>query len=163
LNKQLTIFGELVAFEDIEPVSPTNCVGDTEPVSPTCRDDTNKQLTIFDALETIKNSKKVSPTNCVGDTENQALQRYLAKRHSKLKDPAVHISAYSPNGRKTKYFRLNYRDSSTRKPKSIHIPGGNITAKLAIDRVRELQDMIDRGAAQAEIIAAVQDYTGGGK
>lgn len=123
----------------------------------------NKQFTIFDVSSSVGDTDPVSPTNQLGDTEKPGLQRYLARGKPKLKDPAVHISTYSPNGRKTQYFRLNYRHPVTGKPSSTHIPGGNIKARLARYRVRELQAMIDRGASLGEIMAAITDYAGGGK
>ena len=117
----------------------------------------SKQLTIFDA---VGDKGSVSPTNQLGDTKKQAIERYLARGQTpKLKpaiEPAISIKEYSPNGRKTKYFRLDYRIG--KKVKSIHIPGGNIRAKLAQYRAKELQAMIDRGAALGEILAAVETF-----
>ena len=112
----------------------------------------NKQLTIFDAGG---DSEQVSPTNPVGDTENQALQRYLGR--AKVEFTAC-VKQYKPNGRKTEYFRLDYRVG--KKAKSIHIPGGNVHASLAQERAKEIQLMIDRGVELGEIIAAVKTYRG---
>ena len=69
------------------------------------------------------------------------------------------IKKYKPNGRKTEYFRLDYRVKN--RVRSIHIPGGNVHANLAQYRVKELQAMINRSAELGEIIAAVQDYRNG--
>ena len=117
----------------------------------------NKQLTIFDA---VGDSDHVSPTNELGDTKKQAIERYLAraetKQMSKTEEPGISIEEYCPNGRKTKYFRLKYRIG--KRTITPHIPGGNIHAKLAQYRAKELQKMIDRGASLGEIIAAVETY-----
>ena len=105
----------------------------------------------------LEDSRKVSPTNAVGDTENQALQRFLAR--AKVEEEArtkATVKTYQPNGRKTEYFRLDYRIG--KKVKSIHIPGGNIRAKLSQDRAKELQFMIDRGAEIEELIATLKTY-----
>lgn len=113
----------------------------------------NKQLTIFDA---VGDSDQVSPTNPVGDTDNQALQRYLGRAKVEF---TASVNQYKPNGRKTEYFRLDYRVG--KKAKSIHIRGGNVHAPLAQERAKEIQLMIDRGAKLEEIIAAVKTYRDG--
>ncbi|MEM7593720.1 MAG: hypothetical protein AAF383_19785 [Cyanobacteria bacterium P01_A01_bin.83] len=116
----------------------------------------NEQLTIFDVQKVVGDTRSLSPTNQLGDTKRQAIERFLSKSKTKDIDPAIYIKEYSPNGRKTKYFRLDYRLG--KRVKSVHIPGGNVHAKLAQYRARELQAMIDRGAELGEIIAAVQTY-----
>jgi|GEM_PF-2149806 len=115
----------------------------------------NRQLTIFDKDLGDSDRLNVSPTNTVGDTENQAIERYLAR--AKI-EPSVCVKKYHPNGRKTQYFRLDYRDPTFGKPKSIHIRGGNVSSKLANYRAGVLQKMIDRGADLAEIIAQAKDF-----
>ena len=112
-----------------------------------------KQLTIFDA---VGDSDHVSPTNSVGDIKRQAIERYLSRSKTQDLDPSISIEKYHPNGRKTEYFRLKYRIG--KKTITPHIPGGNIHAKLAQYRVKQLQAMIDRGAELGEIIAAVKTY-----
>ena len=112
----------------------------------------NKQLTIFDA---VGDSDQVSPTKPVGDTENQALERYLGRAKVEF---TVCVKNYKPNGRKTEYFRLDYRVG--KKVKSIHICGGNVHAPLAQERAKEIRLMTDRGAQLEEIIAAVEAYRG---
>ena len=124
----------------------------------------SKQLSLF---ETVGGSDHVSPTDAISDTESaslmnpisehqtQALQRFLEKG----KDPIVCLNTYSPGKRKTEYYRLSYfLDGKT---KHLHIPGGNIRAKLAQYRAKKLQELIDRGAELGEIIAAVETYRGG--
>jgi len=113
----------------------------------------SEQLTIFDALG---DSDLVSPRNPVGDTKNQALQRYL--NHRKI-DPKPLVNKYSPNGRKTKYFRLDYWVRG--KKKSIHIKGGNCSARLANYRANRLQGLIDRGADLSEVLEQLADFNGG--
>lgn len=115
-----------------------------------------KQLTIYDALEAVGDTDHVSPTNELGDTKKQSIERFLARAKPEV---AVCIKKYKPNGRKTEYYRLDYRVK--KRVKSIHIPGGNIHANLTQYRVKELQAMIDRGADLGEIIAAVEDYRNG--
>ena len=109
-----------------------------------------KQLTIFDAAG---DKTKVSPTKPVGDTKNQAIQRYLDRAKVEF---AASVNQYQPNGRKTKYFRLDYRVGEN--AKSIHICGGNVRASLAQERAKEIQLMIDRGVELGEIIAVVKTY-----
>ena len=98
----------------------------------------NEQLSLFPTVE---------------DGKRQALQRFLDTGQL---EPTVSISTYSPNGRKTEYYRLVYR--SEKKVKAIHIKGGNTKARLANYRVNKLQTMIDRGAELSEILAAVSDF-----
>ncbi len=113
----------------------------------------NKQLNIFDA---VGDSDQVSPKKPVGDTKNQAIQRYLGRAKVEF---TASVNQYHPNGRKTEYFRLDYRVGEN--AKSIHICGGNVHAPLAQKRAKEIQLMIDRGAQLKEIIAAVKTYRGG--
>ena len=178
LEKQLSLFDTASHIGDSKKVSPTNTVGDTENQALQAFSiekflanvkvvDGQLELPIFDTpgavlkdtATHIEDSKKVSPTNAVGDTENQALQRFLAR--AKVEEKAhtkATVKTYQPNGRKTEYFRLDYRIG--KKVKSIHIPGGNIRAKLAQNRAKELQSMIDRGAEVEELIATVANYRG---
>ncbi len=109
------------------------------------------QLSLFDAVE---DSSKVSSTSHVEDTKIQAIQRFLHRPEDL--EPVASVGTYTPNGRNTKYFRLQYRQGS--KVKCIHIPGGNINSQLAQYRAKQLQQLIDRGAELAEILAAVQTY-----
>ena len=113
----------------------------------------NKQLSIYDALG---DTEPVSPRNARGDTKLQAIQRYL--NQGKI-DPKPLVNKYSPNGRSTRYFRLDYWDSG--KKKSIHIKGGNTSARLANFRAEKLQSMIDRGAELTEILEQLADFNGG--
>ena len=108
------------------------------------------QLSLFDFVEDAKN---LSSTNVVEDAKRQAIQRYL---DSGKQDPTVSISKYSPNGRKTEYYRLVYRDG--KKVRGIHISGGNCKARLANYRVKTLQTMIDRGAELSEILEQLADF-----
>ena len=66
----------------------------------------SKQSSLFSA---VGDSDQVSPTNAVGDTKNQALERFLARGNEKVDQPSICIKKYKPNGRKTEYFRLDYR------------------------------------------------------
>ena len=113
-----------------------------------------KQLTIYDALKAISDTESASLMNPISEHQTQALQRFLDKG----KDPIVCVNIYSPGKRRTEYYRLSYfLDGKT---KHLHIPGGNIRAKLAQYRAGELQKLIDRGAELEEIIAAVETYRG---
>lgn len=111
----------------------------------------SKQLSLF----AVEDKKTVSSTNAVEDGKRQAIQRYLDRASL---ESAASISTYSPNGRKTEYYRLVYRER--RKVKAIHIKGGNTRARLARYRARELQKLIDRGADLAEIIEAAKTFNG---
>ncbi len=113
----------------------------------------SQQLSLF---ETVGDGDLVSPTKDLGDTKRQAIQRFLDRAKPST---IACVKKYKPNGRKTEYFRLDYRVG--KKVKSIHIPGGNVQAKLAQYRARELQKLIDRGAELEEIIAAVETYRDG--
>ncbi len=112
----------------------------------------SQQLSLF---ETVGDGDLVSPTKDLGDTKRQAIQRFLDRAKP---GTIACVKQYKPNGRKTEYFRLDYRLG--KKVKSIHIPGGNVRAKLAQYRARELQKLIDRGAELEEILAAVETYRG---
>ncbi len=78
---------------------------------------------------------------------------------AKGKDPMLCVNTYSPGKRKTKYYRLSYFQDG--KTKHLHIPGGNTRSKLAQDRAKVLQKLIDRGAELKEIIAVVKTYRSG--
>ena len=71
------------------------------------------------------------------------------------------MGRYSPGKRKTEYYRLSYRFG--RKVKHIHIPGGSTKSQLARYRAEKLQQLIDRGAELAEILAMIKTYRSGGK
>lgn len=109
-----------------------------------------EQLCLF---QPVGDSDQVSPTDELGDTKRQAIQRFLDRAKPNV---IACVKKYKPNGRNTEYFRLDYRVG--KKVKSIHIPGGNVRARLAQYRAKELQKMIDRGAELGEIIAAVETY-----
>lgn len=113
------------------------------------------QLCLF---ENVGDTKTMSPTEIVGDNKMQAIKRYLKQGK---KDPTVCIEKYSPNHRKTEYFRLKYRLGEI--VKTIHIPGGSTIANLANHRAKTLQKMIDRGAELDEILATIKDYCSGAK
>ena len=94
------------------------------------------------------------------------------------KSSKASIGTYSPNGRKTKYYRLCYRtshcraasrrfewsadhskaDCSQTKVRCIHIPGGNIHSQLAKERAEKLQAMIDRGADLSELLNTISEF-----
>lgn len=112
-----------------------------------------EQLRLFDA---VSDTDSVSLTDSVSEHKQQAIQRYLDRG---VKENDVCVNQYYPGKRATKYFRLSYRQG--RKVKHIHIPGGNTRAKLAQYRAKKLQEMINRGAELAEVIAAVQTYRSG--
>ena len=109
----------------------------------------SKQLTIFDAVSDLDHA---SLTGSVSERKRQAISRFLARG----KDNEACVNKYTPGGRKQQYFRLSVRQRKG--VKHIHIRGGNVNAKLAQYRAKELQSMIDRGAELGELIAAVQDY-----
>ncbi len=96
----------------------------------------NHQLAIFDA---VGDRDLVSPANTIGDTKIQAIEQYCNR--AKVESTA-YVKTYKPNGRKTEYFRLDYRVG--KKVKSIHIKGGNIRAELAQYRAKKPKDMIFR-------------------
>ncbi|MEL6494101.1 MAG: hypothetical protein AAFQ41_03130 [Cyanobacteria bacterium J06623_7] len=114
-----------------------------------------KQLSLFDPVE---DSKNVSSTEIVEDGKRQAIQRYLDRVQA---EPTASVGTYSPNGRKTEYYRLLYRIGKS--VKAIHIRGGNVHSKLAQYRAQQLQVMIDRGAELNELIAAVGTFNSGKK
>ena len=106
----------------------------------------NKQLTISNDLDSVS------------DAKSQAIYRFL----NQGKDHEACVNQYSPGGRNTRYFRLSVRQ--VKKVKTFSYPRGECSvAKLAQDRAKELQDMIERDAKLSELIAVIQDYTGGGK
>ena len=112
----------------------------------------NEQLSLFPV---VGDTDLPSPTD-LRDAKNQAIQRYL----DRTKDNTICcIEKYNPNGRKTKYFRLKYR--AGKKTKTIHIKGGNTSARLANYRANRLQSMIDRGAELSEVLELLADFNGG--
>lgn len=112
----------------------------------------SRQLTIFDALG---DKNTVSPKTA-GDTKKQALQRYLDKAKA---ESAMVVKRYNPNGRKTQYFRLDYYEGG--KTRSIHIKGGNVSARLSNFRAKKLRKMIERGAELREVLEQLADFNGG--
>ena len=115
----------------------------------------NRQLTIFD----VHDSDQVSGTEFVHDKislKQQAIQRYLDRAASK--DPVAHIETYHPGRRDTEYYRLVYRRGQ--RLIRIHIPGGSTISELAQYRAGKLQELIDRGAELAEVLAMVQMFKG---
>ncbi len=115
----------------------------------------NEQLCLF---EVVSDKKSVSLTESVSERKRQAIQRFLDKGK---KDVEVCVNTYSPNKRKTKYFRLSYRVGH--KVKHIHIPGGSTIAELARYRAKKLEELIERGAELGEIIAMVHTFRSGQK
>lgn len=113
----------------------------------------NEQITLFDPLG---DTESVSPRTTRGDTKKRAIQKYL--NEGKI-DPKPLVNRYTPNGRKTQYFRLDYWLPSGKK--SIHIKGGNTSAKLANYRAKKLQKLIDRGAELLEVLEQLADFNGG--
>ncbi|MCC0179940.1 hypothetical protein I4641_23720 [Waterburya agarophytonicola K14] len=109
-------------------------------------------------LPFVPDSDQVSGTESVHDKKRAAIQRYLDRAQ---KDPVSHIETYSPGKRHTEYYRLVYRVG--KKLKHIHIRGGSTMSELATYRANKLQEMIDRGAELAEILAALKMFNGGGK
>jgi len=101
----------------------------------------------------VSDSKERSLTKNVSEQKLAAIQRYLDKAEKETK---YSINTYSPGSRNKKYYRLTYRRG--RKIKHVHLPGGNIKAKLANYRKDKLQEMIDRGAKLDEVLAAIADY-----
>ena len=122
----------------------------------------NRQLTIYDQLAGDDERNKVSPAKTLGDTKIQAIHRYLDRTKKYKIDPKPHVQKYCPNGRKTKYYRLSYRNPWTGKQKTVHINGGNINSRLVNYRKNQLQQLIDRGAELAEVLAMVETFNGGG-
>lgn len=114
----------------------------------------SKQLSLF----SVEDNKHLSSTESVEDTKMRAIQRYLDNAAT---EPTASVGKYSPNGRKTEYYRLLYRQG--RKVKAVHIPGGNVRSELATYRANKLQVMIDRGVELGELLAAVADYRSGVK
>jgi len=114
--------------------------------------DTGTQLT----MPVVSDQNSVA-NRSVSEHKHAAIQRFL---DSGEKENDVGINTYSPGRRKAKYYRLSYRQE--KKVKHIHIPGGNVHARLAQYRAKKLQEMIDRGAELEEIIAAVDTYRSGG-
>lgn len=108
-----------------------------------------RQLSLFG----VEDKESMSSTNTVEDGKKQAIQRYLDRASV---EPTASLSTYSPNGRKTEYYRLVYRVG--RKVKAMHVRGGNIKSKLARYRANQIQKLIDRGASLDELIAAVTTF-----
>lgn len=110
-------------------------------------------------LSSTKNvrSNKVSSTQFVEDSQhliNKRLDR-VEDTHTNVSSTAS-ISTYRPNGRKTEYYRLVYRNGVA--VKAIHIRGGNVNSALAINRAKQLQAMINRGASVRELLDLVNSY-----
>lgn len=110
----------------------------------------SEQLSLF---STVSDSKSVSLTNSVSERKQQAIQRFL---DSGKKEHEVCVNTYSPGKRRREYFRLSYRIG--RKVKHVHIPGGSTIAELARYRAKQLQQLIERGAELAEILAMVRTF-----
>lgn len=114
-----------------------------------------EQLNIFDfglGSNLILEPDLVSITNPVSDAKTKALQRFLGQDIGK---PC--ITTYSPGKREVKYFRLSYRVRNRIKHK--HIPGGNVDSRLAINRVQQIQNLIDRGVNIGEILALIEGFS----
>jgi hypothetical protein len=77
----------------------------------------SKQLRLFEGVE---DEGDVSSTISVEDAKMFAITRYLERKA----EPLACVGVYTPNHRKTQYFRLCYRQN--RKVKCVHIPGGNV-------------------------------------
>ena len=114
-----------------------------------------RQMSIFDV---ISDTPEPSLMDSISDAKHQAIQRFL---DSGDKDPIAHINKYSPGRRNRQYYRLSYFWHG--KTKHVHVPGGNVNSRLATYRAGKIQNMIDRGAELAELVAAVKDYRGGEK
>lgn len=116
-----------------------------------------KQLTIFDIEQ---DSCSIADIDSELKTAKfRAIQRYLNR--GKRETIAVVNKYKAGNRHNYHYFRLSYRVGS--KMRHIHINGGNTLAELAQYRARKIQQMIDRGAALEEVIAATKDFNSGGK
>ena len=122
----------------------------------------HRQLDRKDAIGgVVPDSDRVSRTKPVHDKiteKHQYIQRWLDRAEQ---DPVPHIETYSPGRRNTEYFRLTYRQG--KKLCRLHIKGGSVTSELAIYRKNRLQEMIDRGAELAEILAQLATFNGGSK
>ena len=101
--------------------------------------------------KSVSDADLVSITNPVSDAKTQALQRFLGQDIGK---PC--ITTYSPGKREVKYFRLSYRVRNRIKHK--HIPGGNVDSNLAIERVQQIQDLINRGVNIGDILALIESF-----
>lgn len=117
----------------------------------------SEQLTIYSVLGDVSDSDRVSLTDSVSERKKAAIDRFLNRAE---KDPIACVNTYSPGGRNRQYYRLSYRQTRTRKVKHIHIKGGSTIAELATYRAKKLQELIDRGAELAEVIAAVRTFNG---
>ena len=95
-----------------------------------------------------------SITNPVSEPKTQALQRFL-KRGIHIGKPC--INKYSPGKKQLSYYRFSYRVCNRVKHK--HIPGGNCDSRLAIDRVQQIQNLIDRGVNIGEILALIEGFS----
>ena len=102
-------------------------------------------------------SNKVSSTNFVEDGKSITEKKVKPVEDTiRQASSTASISTYSPSRRKTKYFRLVYRDAT--KVKAVHIPGGNINSLTAIRRAEKLQDMINYGASIQELLSVLANY-----
>lgn len=101
-----------------------------------------------------------SSVRSVSDTELKASltnsQTVANKEIERVSDRSASINKYSPGKRKTEYFRLSYRNGS--KIKHVHIRGGNVSSALARNRVKQLTNMINRGASIQELIRLIANY-----
>lgn len=115
-----------------------------------------EQLCLFET-DSDNKSMSLSPFDSDIRTKKQeAIQKFLDR--AKDKEPTACVTRYSPGKRATEYYRLSYRLGS--KMKHIHLRGGSTTSELANYRAKELQQMIDRGAELAEILAAITTFNG---
>lgn len=112
----------------------------------------NQQLSLFNA---VSEQQSCSLTNTVSERKRQAIERFL--RNGKT-EPVACVNEYSPGKRKLRYYRLSYRIDN--KVKHIHIPGGSTISDLAQYRAAKLQELIDRGAELAEVLAMVNMFKG---
>ena len=115
----------------------------------------NKQLSLFDGVS----DQSCSLTDSVSERKRQAIERFL--RSGSKNEPVACVNEYSPGKRKLRYYRLSYRIDN--KVKHIHIPGGSTISELAQYRATKLQELIDRGAELAEVLAMVNMFKGRGK
>ena len=110
----------------------------------------------MDKAKLCAGDKKAPSPATLGDAKKQAIQRYLERTKP---ETSCSVEKYSPNGRKTEYFRLKFRQG--RKTNTVHIKGGNISARLANYRANRLQGMIERGAELTEVLEQLADFNEG--
>ena len=112
----------------------------------------SQQLTL--SLSDIEAENSSISTSDI-EPKMQALQRFLG---SPARNTECSVNQYESSKCDRRYFRLSWRVGT--KMKHIHIPGGSTLSELAQYRAGKLQEMIDRGAELAELIAAIQMYRG---